>query len=45
MFIQSLIKYKNLYFITTDKRLLKYKDNNIKLINPIDFVKLWRAGV
>lgn len=27
------------YFITTDNRLLKYKNSNLKLINPIDFVR------
>jgi len=26
------------YFLTTDKRLLKYSDSKIKLINPIDFL-------
>ena len=26
------------YFITTDKRLLKYKTDEIKLVNPVDFV-------
>jgi len=30
------------YLISTDKRLLKYKDSRIKMINPIDFVKMWR---
>jgi len=30
------------YFITTDKRLLKYKNNRIKLIDPINFLKEWR---
>ncbi len=28
------------YLLTTDKRMLKYKDCAVKLINPIDFVKL-----
>ena len=27
------------YFLTTDKRLLKYKSEKIKIINPIDFIK------
>jgi predicted nucleic acid-binding protein len=31
------------YFVTTDKRLLKYKTDRIKLVNPIDFVKGWEA--
>ncbi len=31
------------YFITTDRRLLKYSDKRIKLVNPIDFVRIWEA--
>jgi len=31
------------YLITTDKRLTKYQDNRIKVVNPIEFVKIWRA--
>ena len=31
------------YLLTTDRRLLNYKTNKIKLINPIDFVKLWEG--
>jgi predicted nucleic acid-binding protein len=30
------------YFLTTDKRLLNYKDPRIALLNPIDFEKVWR---
>ena len=30
------------YFITTDKRVLNYKTDRIKIINPIEFVKIWR---
>jgi len=30
------------YFITTDKRLLNYKTDRIKIINPIKFVGIWR---
>lgn len=26
------------YFLTTDKRLLKYRTDKIKLINPVDFI-------
>ena len=26
------------YFLTTDKRLLKYKTESIKIMNPIDFI-------
>jgi len=29
------------YLITTDKRLLKYKDNRIKIVNPIEFLEMW----
>lgn len=28
------------YLLTTDKRMLKYKDEQLTLINPIDFVEL-----
>jgi len=28
------------YLLTTDKRMLKYKDSHVKLINPIEFVEL-----
>jgi predicted nucleic acid-binding protein len=28
------------YFLTTDDRLLKYKDDRIKTINPVDFIML-----
>ena len=30
------------YMITADKRLLKYKDMRIKIVNPIEFVEIWR---
>ena len=29
------------YFITTDKRLLKYKSDKIEIINPVDFIRIW----
>ena len=29
------------FFITVDDRLLKYRSDDITLINPIDFVKIW----
>ena len=32
------------YFLTTDKRLLKYKSDKIILINPVDFVKILECG-
>ena len=31
------------YLITTDKRLLKYRDNRIRIVSPIEFIKIWRA--
>jgi predicted nucleic acid-binding protein len=30
------------YFITTDKRVLNYKTDRIKIANPIEFAKEWR---
>ncbi len=27
------------YFITTDDRILKYKTNEIKLVNPVDYIR------
>ena len=30
------------YFITTDKRVLNYKTDKINIINPINFVNIWR---
>ena len=30
------------YFITTDKRILNYKTDIIKVANPIEFVEIWR---
>ena len=29
------------YLLTTDKRLLNYKTDKIKVVNPIEFVKIW----
>ena len=31
------------YFITTDKRLLRYKTDQIELLNPIEFIKIWEG--
>ena len=28
------------YFITTDKRILKYKTNRIKIVSPVNFVEI-----
>ncbi|MCL2086460.1 MAG: hypothetical protein FWH05_02555 [Oscillospiraceae bacterium] len=30
------------YFITTDRRVVNYKTDKIKIINPIEFVEIWR---
>lgn len=27
------------YFITTDDRILKYKTDEIKLVNPVDYIR------
>ena len=32
------------YMITTDKRLSKHMIEKIKIINPIDFVKIWEES-
>lgn len=29
------------YFLTTDSRVLKYRDEKITVINPVDFIKIW----
>ena len=31
------------YFITTDKRLLKYKSDRLNIINPVDFIRIWEG--
>ena len=30
------------FFITTDKRVINYKTSEIKVVNPIEFVDIWR---
>ena len=30
------------YLVTTDKRLMKFQDKRIKIVNPIYFVRIWR---
>jgi predicted nucleic acid-binding protein len=30
------------YFITTDKRVLNFKTNRINVVNPVDFIHIWR---
>ena len=32
------------YFITTDDRLLKYKNDKIRITDPIEFVKEWEVS-
>jgi predicted nucleic acid-binding protein len=39
--VAAAIAAKCNYFLTTDKRLLRYKTNKIRLMNPVDFVKEW----
>jgi predicted nucleic acid-binding protein len=33
------------YFITTDRRILKYKTDKLKIVNPIEFVSIWRKTI
>jgi len=30
------------YFITTDKRIINYRSNEIKVVNPTEFADIWR---
>jgi len=30
------------YFITTDKRVLNHRTDKIQIVNPIDFMEIWR---
>ena len=32
------------YFVTTDKRLLKYKSEKLDVVNPVDFIRIWEDG-
>jgi predicted nucleic acid-binding protein len=32
------------YFITTDKRVLKYESDEIKIVNPMNFVEIWEGN-
>ena len=32
------------YFITTDDRALKYRDDKIRIIDPIQFIKAWEGA-
>ena len=41
--VASAILAKADYFISVDDRLLKYKSNEIKLVNPIQFVNILEA--
>lgn len=31
------------YFLTTDDRLLKYRTDEIRMVNPIDFIREWEG--
>jgi predicted nucleic acid-binding protein len=33
------------YFITTDKRILKHETDKLKIVNPIEFVNIWRKTI
>ena len=33
------------YFITTDKRVINYKTEIIKIVNPVEFVEIWRETI
>ena len=30
------------YFISTDRRVINYKTDKIKIVNPIEFAEIWR---
>jgi hypothetical protein len=32
------------YFLTTDKRIMKFITNQIKIVNPLDFTKYWEVS-
>lgn len=38
------INVKDDYFITVDDGILKYKNNTITILNPIDFIKHWEKS-
>ena len=42
--IACAIYSKSDYFITTDDRVLKYNDSRIKIVSPIDFIKIYEKG-
>jgi len=33
------------FFITTDKRILNCQMDNIRIVNPVDFVEIWRKTI
>ncbi|GHV32018.1 hypothetical protein FACS18949_01800 [Clostridia bacterium] len=41
--LATAIVAKSDYFISTDKRVLKYQSPRIKTINPIDFIRIWEG--
>jgi predicted nucleic acid-binding protein len=42
--IACAVSAKADYFITTDKKLLKYRTNAIRIVNPHDFLTIWTKG-
>lgn len=41
--VACAILAKSNYFLTTDDRLLKYKTDNLKLLNPTEFIREWEV--
>ena len=39
LYVQDLVKNKKLDLVTSYDRLLKYKTNEIQMLNPIDFIR------
>ena len=39
--IAAAIVARSDYFISTDRRVLKYQSPQIKTINPIEFIRIW----
>ena len=32
------------YFLTTDDRLLKYKTDKLRLVDPVEFIREWEVS-
>ena len=41
---QQLCLMKCDYLLSTDKRMLKYKSETVRLVNPIEFIDLLNGG-